>query len=383
MARLNPVYLTKIKLDNFRNYKTLLLNVDQRHVVLTGKNGAGKTNLLEAVSFLSPGRGLRRAPYDSVGINGGEGDWSVFASLEGVMGEVSIGTGLQKTGFAIETQRKVRIDATPIKTSDELLDHLRLMWLVPAMDGLFTGAAGDRRRYLDRMVLAIDPAHGRRVSSFEKSMRSRNKLLGEEMPDQSWLDAIENQMAEHAVAIASARVEVISLLSSVIIKNNDINSPFPDALIHLDGLLETLVSDMAASDLEMHYADILRSSRRLDGAARRTLQGPHRSDMKVTHRPKSMAAAQCSTGEQKALLVGLMLAHARLTGELHGFAPILLLDEIAAHLDNQRRTALFDMIDDLGCQAWMSGTDVELFDGLGERANYFEVDEGSVRQQDA
>ena len=250
------------------------------------------------------------------------------------------------------------------------------------MDGLFTGAAGDRRRYLDRMVLAIDPAHGRRVSSFEKSMRSRNKLLGEEMPDQSWLDAIEIQMAEHAVAIASARVEVISLLSSVIIKNNDVNSPFPDALIHLDGLLETLVADMAASDLEMHYADILRGSRRLDGAARRTLQGPHRSDMKVTHRPKSMPAAQCSTGEQKALLVGLMLAHARLTGELHGFAPILLLDEIAAHLDKQRRTALFDMIDDLGCQAWMSGTDVELFDGLGERANYFEVDEGAVRQQD-
>ena len=382
MARLNPVYLTKIELDKFRNYKTLSLELDQRHVVLTGKNGAGKTNLLEAVSFLSPGRGLRRAPYDSVGINGGIGDWSIFANLEGAMGEVSIGTGLQKTGFGIDTQRKVRIDATQIKTSDELLDHLRLMWLVPAMDGLFTGAAGDRRRYLDRMVLAIDPAHGRRVSSFEKSMRSRNKLLGEEMPDQSWLDAIEIQMAEHAVAIASARVEVISLLSSVIIKNNDVNSPFPDALIHLDGLLETLVADMAASDLEMHYADILRGSRRLDGAARRTLQGPHRSDMKVIHRPKSMPAAQCSTGEQKALLVGLMLAHARLTGELHGFAPILLLDEIAAHLDKQRRTALFDMIDDLGCQAWMSGTDVELFDGLGERANYFEVDEGAVRQQD-
>ena len=382
MARLNPVYLTKIKLDKFRNYKTLSLELDQRHVVLTGKNGAGKTNLLEAISFLSPGRGLRRAPYDSVGINGGIGDWSIFANLEGAMGEVSIGTGLQKTGFGIDSQRKVRIDATQIKTSDELLDHLRLMWLVPAMDGLFTGAAGDRRRYLDRMVLAIDPAHGRRVSSFEKSMRSRNKLLGEEMPDQSWLDAIEIQMAEHAVAIASARVEVISLLSSVIIKNNDVNSPFPDALIHLDGLLETLVADMAASDLEMHYADILRGSRRLDGAARRTLQGPHRSDMKVIHRPKSMPAAQCSTGEQKALLVGLMLAHARLTGELHGFAPILLLDEIAAHLDKQRRTALFDMIDDLGCQAWMSGTDVELFDGLGERANYFEVDEGAVRQQD-
>jgi DNA replication and repair protein RecF len=227
--------------------------------------------------------------------------------------------------------------------------------------------------------LAIDPAHGRRVSNFEKSMRARNKLLAEEMPDASWLDAVEIQMAEHAVAIASARVEVISLLSSLIIQTNDINSPFPDALIHLDGMLESMIGDTAASDLEMEYANNLRGARRLDAAARRTLQGPHRTDMKVDHRPKSMPAALCSTGEQKALLVGMMLAHARLAGELHGFAPILLLDEIAAHLDKQRRLVLFDMIDDLGCQAWMSGTDIELFEAMGKRANFFLVDEATVR----
>lgn len=378
MARLAPVFINHLKLDHFRNYTSLSCAFDQRHVVLTGSNGAGKTNLIEAISFLSPGRGLRRANYTSVGTTGTDGAWSIFAQLQGASGPVSIGTGLQRTALGVETNRKLRINGAQTQSSEDLLDHLRMMWLVPAMDGLFTGPASDRRRYLDRLVLAIDPAHARRVSNYEKSMRSRNKLLNEDNPDFSWLDAVENQMAEHGVAIASARVEIISLLLSLIIKTNDASSPFPDALIQLDGLLEALVPDTAASDLEYQYSKILRDSRRLDAAARRTLQGPHRTDMKVHHQPKSMAAALCSTGEQKALLIGLTLAHARLTGELHGFAPILLLDEIAAHLDSKRRSALFDMIDDLGCQAWMTGTDQELFDTLGSRANYFEVDEGKL-----
>jgi DNA replication and repair protein RecF len=378
MARLAPVFINKLKLDSFRNYTSLSCEFDQRHVVLTGNNGAGKTNLIEAISFLSPGRGLRRANYTSVGTTGTDGAWSIFAELEGAAGPVSVGTGLQRTALDVETHRKLRINSVQTQSSEDLLDHLRMMWLVPSMDGLFTGPASDRRRYLDRLVLAIDPAHARRVSNFEKSMRSRNKLLNEDNPDFSWLDAVENQMAEHGVAIASARVEVISLLSSLIIKTNDAGSPFPDALIQLDGLLETLVPDTAASDLEFKYGNILRDSRRLDAAARRTLQGPHRTDMKVHHQPKSMEAALCSTGEQKALLIGLTLAHARLTGELHGFAPVLLLDEIAAHLDSKRRSALFDMIDDLGCQAWMTGTDRGLFDVLETRANYFEIDEGKI-----
>lgn len=378
-SKLAPVFLTKLKLDNFRNYTRLALELDQRHVILTGANGAGKTNLLEAVSFLSPGRGLRRAKYENVATNGSAGSWNIFAELESAQGATSIGTGLQQTSFGVETTRKVRIDGTSAKAADELLDHLRLMWLVPAMDGLFTGPAGDRRRYLDRLVLAINPGHGRRVSNFEKSMRSRNKLLAEDFPDASWLDAVEIQMAGHGVAIASARVELVSLLSSVIIRTNDENSPFPDALIQLDGTLESLVGESAASDCEMEYTNTLRAARRLDAAARRTLQGPHRTDMKVIHRPKSMPAAMCSTGEQKALLVGLMLAHARLTGELSGFAPVLLLDEIAAHLDKARRAALFVMIDELGCQAWMSGTDIELFTALEHRANFLHVENGEVK----
>ncbi len=383
MTSLQPVFITKLNLENFRNYHTVSLDIDNRHVVLTGPNGAGKTNLLEALSFLSPGRGLRRASLESVARNGSSGAWSVFSRLQGALGQVSIGTGLQNLSYGSATGRKTRIEGSTAKTSDEMLDHLRVMWLVPAMDGLFTGPAGDRRRYLDRLVLAIDPAHGRRVKSFEKSMRARNKLLAQDYPDAAWLDAIEIQIAEHAIAIVSARVELVSLLSNVIIANNDENSPFPDALIQLEGQLESLVGEASASDLELEYATILRNSRRLDAAARRTLQGPHRSDMKITHRPKSIPAALCSTGEQKALLIGLLLAHARLTGELHGFAPLLLLDEVAAHLDKQRRSALFDMIDELGCQAWMSGTDRELFDALGNRANYINVKDGLIEREDA
>lgn len=380
MARLAPVFLTKLKLDNFRNYSSLSIDLDNRHVVLTGKNGAGKTNLLEAISFLSPGRGLRRSPYDRVAREGTIGAWSIFAQLQGALGDVTIGTGLQQNALGVDTARRVRIDGSQVKSSDELLDHLRIMWLVPAMDGLFTGPAGDRRRYLDRLVLAVDPSHGKRVNNFEKSMRARNKLLSEDMPDPQWLDAVELQMAEHGVAIAAARVEVVSLLSKVIVKTHDHNSPFPDALVQLEGSLESMIGEVAASDLELQYSDILSGARRLDAAARRTLQGPHRTDMKVHHRPKSMPAALCSTGEQKALLVGMMLAHARLTGELHGFSPVLLLDEITAHLDKERRFALFDMIDDLGCQAWLTGTDSDLFEPLGNRANFVHVDEGSIRQ---
>ena len=375
---MKSVYLEKLKLTNFRNHETLSLDLDKRHVVLTGENGAGKTNILEAVSFLSPGRGMRRASYDIVGQAGGGGSWTVFAKLSGATGEVSIGTGLQQTAHGVETTRKVHVNGAQAKTADVLLEHSRIVWLTPAMDGLFTGPKGDRRRFLDRLVLAIDPKHGRRVADFEKAMRARNKLLSEDTPDSQWLDATEVQLAELAIAVAFARHELVTLLSETIIANNDPASPFPDALVKLSGSLETVVGDMPASDLEQEYLGRLRSSRRLDAGAGRTLEGPHRSDLVVHHRPKSMPASQCSTGEQKALLIGLLLAHVRLVGEMHGFAPILLLDEIAAHLDEGRRAALYDMIDALGCQAWMTGTDRELFKALDNRANFFTVENGTV-----
>lgn len=374
-------FIKRLKLTNYRNYQSLDLATDNRHVVLTGDNGAGKTNLLEAISFLSPGRGMRRSAYDLVASKSGDGTWSIFTEMVGSQGDVTIGTGIAQTAAGPETTRRVRIDGDQVKSSDELLDHLRVVWLIPAMDGLFTGAASDRRRFLDRMVLAIDPAHGKRVSGFERTMRNRNKLLGDDAPDPQWLDAIEIQLAELAVAIAHARAELVTLLSGVIVKSSDTGSPFPDALIHLEGTLEQLTHEMAAADLEDEYRNQLRNNRRMDAGAGRTLIGPHRSDMAITHRPKSMSAALCSTGEQKALLIGLVLAHARLVGDMQGAAPILLLDEIAAHLDERRRAALYDMIDDLGCQAWMTGTDTALFDSLGDRAKFFSVDNGSVSER--
>ena len=374
----SSVFLRELKLTSFRNYGSQKMSLDERHVVLTGENGSGKTNLMEAVSFLSPGRGLRRAAYDVIGQAGASGAWSVFSELQGAHGPVSIGTGLTETAAGVETQRRVRINGTQAKAIDELLDHSRIVWLTPAMDGLFTGPAGERRKFLDRLVLAIDPMHGRRVLDFEKAMRGRNKLLTEDQAHAEWLDAVEAQMAELGTAIASARVELVSLLSSMIVRHNDPASPFPDALVILDGTLETAHGDMAASDLEAEYAERLRASRWSDKGAGRTLEGPHRSDLKISHGPKSMPAALCSTGEQKALLVGMVLAHARLTGEINGFPPILLLDEIAAHLDAARRAALFDMIDALGCQSFMTGTDRQLFEAMGKRGNFFDVADGKV-----
>jgi len=378
MAR---IHLTRLKLADFRNYTNLRLDCDRRHVALTGENGAGKTNLLEAVSFLSPGRGLRRAALEEVARQGGAGAWSVHADLEGSAGTVSIGTGITDSPHGPEMQRRVRINGAPAKSADDLLDHCRILWLTPAMDGLFTGPAADRRKFLDRLVLAVDPAHGRRAADFEKAMRARNRLLSEASPDRGWLDAIEAQLVERGVAVALARVELASLLAGAIARDADPASPFPDAGLALDGSLESLASGSTAADLEDGYRERLRSARRLDAVAGRTLEGPHRTDLMVTHRPKDMAAALCSTGEQKALLIGLMLAHARLVGDINGHAPILLLDEITAHLDERRRAALFDRIEAMDCQAWMTGTDRSLFAAMGERAQYFAVRAGNAERE--
>ncbi len=378
------IWLEQLKLTHFRNYSSLSLDLDQRHVVLTGENGAGKTNLLEAVSFLSPGRGLRRTSYDRVAqaLSADDpqtGTWTVFASLHGAEGPVNIGTGIAANATGVDTQRKVHINGAAAKSAESLLEHSRIIWLTPSMDGLFTGPASDRRRFLDRMVLAIDPTHGRRVSNFERAMRSRNKLLETDGPNNSWMDGIEAQLAETGVAIAFARRELVAFLQSIIAKTTaQSDDLFPNADITLDGTLEDLIRDGAAADLEDSYRALLCRNRPRDRAAGRTLEGPHRSNLVVRHGPKNMEAALCSTGEQKALLLGLILAHAQLVGDISGMAPILLLDEVAAHLDESRRAGLFDVIDRLGCQAWMTGTDAPMFETLGDRAQFFTVAVGSV-----
>jgi len=367
------VTIQSITLTTFRNYAETSLAFDGRHVVLTGDNGSGKTNLLEALSFLSPGRGLRRAVYADAAKEGVDRGFSIFTRLDGMDGEVEIGTGISANEAGA---RKVRINGTETKSSDELLDHLRVLWLTPAMDGLFTGPASDRRRFLDRLVLSLDPAHGRRAADFEKAMKMRNKLLEERRHDGTWLSGIEQQMAGLGVAMAMARSEMLGLLTRLG-GHGGAAGAFPVAGLALTGFLDD-AEGSAAIDLEDRYRGMLEDARYRDQGAGRTLDGPHRTDLIVTHTAKNMDAARCSTGEQKALLTGLILAHARLTANMTGFAPILLLDEIAAHFDQARREALFDLIDDLGGQAFMTGTDSHLFDALGARAQHFTVSHGDV-----
>lgn len=366
-------YLTRLKLTDFRNYASAGLALDERHVVLTGDNGSGKTNLLEAVSFLSPGRGLRRAVLSDVTRVGASGGFSVFAEIDGREGEVAIGTGLELSDEA--TSRKLRLNGTPTKSVEELTDHINVLWLTPAMDGLFTGGSSDRRRFLDRLVLSLDPAHGRRAADYERAMRSRNRLLSEGRFDPAWLTGIELQMAELGIAMAAARREMLTLLSALIARSGA--TPFPSPSLTLSGFLEDTDARPYA-ELEEDYVETLREGRYRDAAAGRTLNGPHRADLLVRHREKDMEAERCSTGEQKALLVGLILAHARLTGDMTGHAPVLLLDEIAAHLDEGRRASLFDLVHDLGGQAFMTGTDRAMFSALGNRAQFFTVSQGEI-----
>ncbi|ADV09178.1 DNA replication/repair protein RecF [Mesorhizobium sp. M7A.F.Ca.CA.001.09.2.1] len=370
-------HISKLTLTNFRNYAALTIDLAPGAVVFSGDNGAGKTNLLEAISFLTPGRGLRRAPYADVAREGGDGGFALHARLDGPDGQVEIGTGISGGDTAGEGGRRVRINGASARSAEDMLEWLRVVWLTPAMDALFTGPAADRRRFLDRLVLAIDPGHGQRAIDYEKAMRGRNRLLTESSRDDRWFDAIETQMAETGVAIAAARAEMVRLLAAMIDRLPD-TGPFPQADIGLSGELEAEIAVAPAVDVEERFRRTLAEGRERDRAAGRTLDGPHRSDLVVRHRPKAMPAELCSTGEQKALLVGIVLSHARLTGEMSGMTPILLLDEIAAHLDSGRRAALFSILEELNCQAFMTGTDAALFSSLQGRAQFLTVDHGTV-----
>ncbi|TPL10888.1 DNA replication/repair protein RecF [Mesorhizobium sp. B2-4-14] len=369
-------HISKLILTNFRNYAALAIDLAPGLVVFSGDNGAGKTNLLEAISFLTPGRGLRRAPYADVAREGGDGGFALHARLDGPGGQIEIGTGI--SGGESEGGRRVRINGANARSAEDMLEWLRVVWLTPAMDALFTGPAADRRRFLDRLVLAIDPGHGQRALDYEKAMRGRNRLLTEGSRDDRWFDAIETQMAETGVAIAAARAEIVRLLAAMIDRLPDAG-PFPQADIGLAGDLEAEIASAPAVDVEERFRRALMEGRDRDRAAGRTLEGPHRSDLVVRHRPKAMPAELCSTGEQKALLVGIVLSHARLTGEMSGMTPILLLDEIAAHLDGGRRAALSSILEELNCQAFMTGTDAALFSSLQGRAQFLTVDHGKVR----
>ena len=372
------VSVSRLKLTGFRNYQSLSVDFDSRTVALTGANGAGKTNLLEAVSFLSPGRGLRRAERDEVARRPGDGSWAVAATVERAAGPVDLGTGIALTPAGPEKRRSIRIEHQPARSADQLLDYLKVIWLTPAMDGLFAGPAADRRRFLDRSVLAIDRSHGSRVNAFERAVQGRNRILAEPPINGAWADAIENEIAELGVAVAAARRHWCDLIAALIEEEDD-DGPFPAAGISLEGYLEAGLAGGSARDLEESYRSRLAAERGRDATAGRTLTGPHRSDLAVQHVAKERAADTCSTGEQKALLIGIVLAQAGLMMRLNGETPIVLLDEIAAHLDETRRLALFEILAERGCQTFMTGTDAAVLGAPGGRAQQWLVNEGTVR----
>ncbi|HTJ56821.1 MAG TPA: DNA replication/repair protein RecF [Devosiaceae bacterium] len=367
-------FISRLRLSAFRNYQAAALDLDPRQVVLVGPNGAGKTNLLEAVSLLAPGRGLRRASFEEVAALGSDGAWAVAATIESPDGPVDIGTGASID----EGPRRVRINGANAKTVEEMSAYLRVLWLTPAMDGLFTGPAGDRRRFLDRLVTTLIPDHSASVSAFEKSMRHRNKLL-EDDADPRWIAAVEQQMAAEAGAMHFARADSLAHLQQLIDESLADDS-FPAASLALTPLFEDGHEPVSSSALEAELRERWGKSRALDRAAGRTLFGPHRIDFAVTHAQKGMPAALGSTGEQKALLIGLILAHARLVARMTGLAPFLLLDEIAAHLDPDRRAALFRALDGLGTQCFLTGTDAMLFEALGDRAQSVMVRDGRLQK---
>jgi DNA replication and repair protein RecF len=376
-----PAFVRRLTLSNFRNYHTASLEAAAKTVVLVGPNGAGKTNLIEAISFFVPGRGLRRATLDEVAFSEGDGSWAVAAEIEGALGLATLGTGVDRpVEDAFATQRKYRIDREPATSAAAFADHLRVLWLVPAMDALFSGAPSERRRFLDRLVLAVDAEHAGRVSALERALRSRNRLLEEARPDPHWLDAVEHETAELAVAVAGLRVETVRRLGAVLDRGA---SAFPSAEIALDGWMEQLVPDYPAAEIEERYRALLRDNRARDAAAGRTLDGPHLTDLKVVYAEKGTAAADASTGEQKALLIGLVLAHARLIAEMTGLSPILLLDEVVAHLDPRRRRALHAELAQLGSQIWMTGADPALFAEIDDDAATVEVSSGRLQPKSA
>ncbi|WP_414675641.1 DNA replication/repair protein RecF [Methyloceanibacter sp.] len=374
------LFVEELKLTDFRNYASARLALGPEPVVLVGDNGSGKTNLLEAVSLLGPGHGLRGRPYHELCRKDGAGGFAVAAKIVSPQGEVEVGTGLLPGSHEESTGRTVRVagkDASP----GALSDYVRLVWLIPAMDGLFTGPASERRRFLDRLVLMIDPKMRSPLGRYDRAMRQRNRLFQMREGSRALFEGLEEQMAEAGVAIAAARRDATQRLAALIEREREArgaDTPFPYAVLALQGRLEEALDGRAATEVEDEFREALSVARERDRAALRALEGPHLSDLIVFHGPKDAPAEQCSSGEQKALLIGLILAKAELVKDIEGAAPLVLLDEVAAHLDEARRTALFGEILRLGAQAWMTGTDRDLFTPIAQDAQILAVNRGKI-----
>ena len=372
--------LSRLVLTDFRSYRAARLAMDRRPLVLTGPNGAGKTNLLEAVSYLSPGRGLRGARLADVArVSGPEEGcaetWSVAATVCGDAGETALGSGWRAPAEPGDAERRsVRIDGAQASGPAAFADHVAMVWLTPAMDRLFAGPPAERRRFLDRLVFAIDAGHAARVQRYDRARRHRARLLRRGGGDDAWLGAVERSMAENAVAIGAARLDLAMRLERFLPADA---APFPRVAVAADGLVERWLAAAPALDVEERFREHLAATRRAE-AEGTGADGPQRSDLAVSDPDRNMAAEQCSTGEQKAMLIALIIAHARLVERQRRCAPVLLLDEITAHLDERRRRALFEIVLDVGAQAWLTGTERAAFAPLGGNAQFFAVRPGTV-----
>lgn len=366
------VAIIRLTLTEFRSYGFLRMETESTPVVLTGPNGAGKTNVLEALSFLTPGRGLRRARVSDVSRREAQpgAAWGVAATVLRPDGPVELGVGRE----AGSERRVTRIDGRPARTQAMLGEVLSAVWLTPVMDRLFTEGAAGRRRFLDRLAYGFETGHAGRLSAYEHALRERARVLKTGRADPAWLEPLETAMAEHGIAAAVTRRATVARLEQATAEGGGL---FPAAALAVTGVedwLDTLAPEQATARLKASLA----ASRRRDTESGGAAEGPHRSDLKVRHRPKDLPAEQCSTGEQKALLVSIVLAQARARTLERGMAPILLLDEVVAHLDAERRAALFDELTALGAQSWLTGTEPEPFAGLGGRAQFFRVDDSVV-----
>ncbi|MDX6751838.1 DNA replication/repair protein RecF [Geminicoccaceae bacterium 1502E] len=364
----------RLRLRDFRNYATLGLEPDGLPVVLHGSNGAGKTNLLEALSMLAPGRGLRGARLAEMDRHGG-GPWSLTALVTGREGPLEIATARD----AASERRTVRIEGGSARSSASLSRHVGMVWLTPAQDRLFQDAPSARRRFLDRLVVTVTPEHVRQLGAYERALRERSLLLREGRADPAWLAAIEARLAAAGVAVAAARRDLVAGLARALAEPQD---AFPAPLLALAGEVEDWLAEGPALAAEQRLTAALEASRGLDAQTGGAAVGPHRTDLSVRDGETGTAAAQCSTGRQKALLLSIVLAEARLRRERLGELPVMLLDEVAAHLDQQRRGELFDALHTLGAQCWLTGTEPSLFTGLRRRARFFHVHEATVDHDD-
>lgn len=371
-------HIETLKLHNFRCYvQESLSDLTGGLIVLSGANGAGKTNILEAVSLLSPGRGLRGARVMEIQKNDVQTPWAVAGIFRDRYNEeVRLGTGLDPNSKTGSEKRTIRINGSSVKSQAALGQYLSCVWLTPQMDRLFLESSRERRKFLDRLVFAFDPGHSGRVTRYENALSQRSKLLRDGVTDIVWLAGLEKQMAETGIAIAAARLDFAQRLQ-VACETSD-HTHFPLARFYVRGAVEELLANAPALEVEESFLYQLEQSRPRDAMTGGAATGPHKSDFSVTYAAKNMPADQCSTGEQKALLIGLILAHARLIKAERGAPPILLLDEVAAHLDKERRAALYKILRDLSAQCWLTGTDRSLFKAIENIAQFFEVSHSTV-----